>query len=95
MRVPRWWEQPATRRQHLSSLVRVRLKCTGHRAPARVFDEYGLLLIRGEPVFTLNSLQRPDRFEIRLRFLPWTALTDSVSVAYASVTARCNSSVTL
>jgi len=66
----------------------VRLKRAGHRTPTRVFGECGLLFRLRETVFVLNSLQRPDCREIRLRFLSETALTDSVSVGYAEIAGK-------
>ena len=67
---------------------RVSLKRAGHRAPAGVFHEYGLLFRLGETVFALDSLQRADCGEIRLRFLSQTAATDSVSVGYAEIAGK-------
>ena len=64
------------------------LKRSWHRTPTRVFRECGLLFRPRETVFVLNSLQRPDCCEIRLRFLSETALTDSVSVGYAEIAGK-------
>ena len=66
----------------------MRLKRAGHRTPPRVFRECGLLSRLRETVFALNSLQRPDCGEIRLRFLSQTSATDSVSVTYAEIAGK-------
>ncbi len=66
----------------------VSLKRSGHCTPTRVLHKYRLFVWLRETVFALDSLQRLDCREIRLRFLSQTSATDSISVTYAEIAGK-------